>query len=109
MDHVLGVHVDSQNPNINDSLSNSFMNQLVSCSAKKRGQIRRLFLGFGRESVVNTAICYSKFGPCLEIITMLYNKLPNDKFYITTTLVENLNNGFTEKGPIHHFSNNFNK
>ena len=28
MDHVIGVHVDSQNTNINDSLSDSFMNQL---------------------------------------------------------------------------------
>ena len=29
MDHVLGVHGDSQNPKINDSLSDSFMNQPV--------------------------------------------------------------------------------
>ena len=36
MDHVLGVHIDIQNPNINDSLSDSFMNQLVGCFAKKR-------------------------------------------------------------------------
>ena len=68
------------------------MNQLVGCFAKKRGQIRILLIGFGRESVVNTAICYSKFGPCLEIITMFYNKLPDDKFNITTALVEILTN-----------------
>ena len=30
MDHVLGVHIDSQNPKINDSLSDSFMNQIKS-------------------------------------------------------------------------------
>ena len=35
MDHVLGVHVDSQNPNIHYSLSDSFMNQPVGCFAKK--------------------------------------------------------------------------
>ena len=46
------------------------MNQLVGCSAKKKGQIRRLLSGFGREYVVNTAIRYSKFGPCLDSITM---------------------------------------
>ena len=39
MDHVLGVHVDSQNPKINDSLSDSFMNQLVGCFAKKRSNM----------------------------------------------------------------------
>ena len=85
------------------------MNQLVGCFAKKRGQIRILLIGFGRESVVNTAICYRKFGPCLESITMFYNKLPDDKFDITTTLVENLNNEVKEKGFIHHFPNHFNK
>ena len=85
------------------------MNQLVSCFAKKRGQIRILLIGFGRESVVNTAICYSKFVPCLEILTMFYNKLPDDKFDITTTLVEILNNEVKEKGFVHHFPNNFNK
>ena len=77
------------------------MNQLVGCFAKKRGQIRILLIGFGRESVVNTAICYIKFGPCIESITMLYNKLPDDKFEITTTLVENLNNEVKEKECIH--------
>ena len=66
-------------------------------------------IGFGRESVVNTAICYGKFGPCLESITMFYNKLTDDKFDITTTLVENSNNEFIEKGFIHHFPNHFNK
>ena len=85
------------------------MNQLVGCFAKKRGQIRILLIGFCRESVVDTAICYSKFGTCLESITMFYNKLPDDKFDITTTLVENLNNAFKEKGFIHHFPNHFNK
>ena len=35
IDHVLGVNVDIQNRNIHDSLSNSFMNQPVVCSAKK--------------------------------------------------------------------------
>ena len=29
MDHVIGVHVDSKNPNINYSLADSFMNQPV--------------------------------------------------------------------------------
>ena len=85
------------------------MNQLVGCFAKKRGQLRILLIGFGRESVVNTAICYSKFGTCLKSITMFYNKLPDDKFDITTTLVENLNNEVKEKGFIHHFPNHFNK
>ena len=68
------------------------MNQPVGCFAKKRGQILRLLVGFGREPVVNTAIRYSKFGTCLKSITMFYNKLPGDKFDITTTLVENFNN-----------------
>ena len=85
------------------------MNQLVGCFAKKRGQIRILLIGFGRESVVNTTIYYRKFGPCLESITMFYNKLPDDKFDITTTLVEKLNNEVKEKGFIHHFPNHFNK
>ena len=35
MDHVLSVNVDSQNPKIHYSLSDSFMNQPVGCSAKK--------------------------------------------------------------------------
>ena len=90
--HVLGLHVDSQNPNIHDSLSDSFMNQPVCCFAKTKSQICRLFIGFGRESVVNTAIHYRKFGPCLKSITMFYNKLPDDKLEITTTLAKNLNN-----------------
>ena len=64
------------------------MNQLVGCFAKKRSQIRILLIGFGRESVVNTVICYSKFGPCLESIAKFYNKLPDDKFDIITILVE---------------------
>ena len=68
------------------------MNQLVGCFAKKRGQIRRLLSGFGRDYIVNTAIRYRKFGPCLDSITVFYNKLPYDKFDITTTLVEILNN-----------------
>ena len=85
------------------------MNQLVRCFAKQRGQIRILLIGFGGESVVNTAILYSKFGACIESITMFYNKLPDDKFDITTTLVENLNNEVKEKGFIHHFPNHFNK
>ena len=58
------------------------MNQLVGCFAKKRGQIRRLLSGFGREYVVNTAIRYRKFGPILDSITMFYNKIPDNKFYI---------------------------
>ena len=85
------------------------MNLIVDCFAKKRGQIRILLIGFGIESVVNTAICYGKFGSCLERITMFYNKLLDDKFDITTTLVENLNNEVKEKGFIHHFPNHFNK
>ena len=44
MDHVVGVHVDSKNPKINDLLSDSFMNQPVGCF-KKKGQIRRLLIG----------------------------------------------------------------
>ena len=91
MDHVLGVHVESQNPKIHYSLADAFLNHPVGCFAKKRGQIRRLLIDFGRESVVNTAIRYSRFGPCLESITMFYNKPPDDKFDITTTLVEILN------------------
>ena len=75
---------------------------------QKKGQIRRLLIGFVRESVVNTAICYSKFGPRLEIITMFNKKLPDNKFDITTTLVENLNNQVKEKGSIHHLPNYFN-
>ena len=67
------------------------MNQLVGCFAIKRDQICRLFKGFGRESVVNNAICYRRLGPCLQSINMFYNKLPDDKFDITTTLEENLN------------------
>ena len=82
MDLVLGVHVDSKNPNIHDSSSDLFVNNPVGCFAKKRGQIRRLLIGFGRESVVNTSIRYIKFGPCLESITMFYNKLSDDKFDI---------------------------
>ena len=35
MDHELGVYVGSQNPNIHDSLSDSFMNQPVGLFAKK--------------------------------------------------------------------------
>ena len=34
-DHVLGVHVDSQNPNTHDLLADLFMNQPVGCFAKK--------------------------------------------------------------------------
>ena len=49
MDHVLGVHVDSNNPNIHDSLYDSFINQPVGCFAqKKRDQICRLLIGFCR-------------------------------------------------------------
>ena len=59
---------------------------------EKKSQICRLLIVFGRDYVVNTAICYRKFGPCLEIMTMFYNKLSGDKFDITTTLVETLNN-----------------
>ena len=92
MFHVLGVHVDSQNPNIHESLSDSFMNQLVGCFAKKRGQICRLLIGFCRESVVNTVIRCRKFGPCIDSITVFYSKLPDEKIDITTTLVENFNN-----------------
>ena len=33
MVHVLGAHVDSQNPKIHDSLADSFMNQPVGCFA----------------------------------------------------------------------------
>ena len=40
---------------------------------------------------------------------MFYNKLPDDIFDITTTLVENLNNEVKEKGSIHHLPNHFNK
>ena len=85
------------------------MNQLVGCFAKKRGQIRRLLSGFGREYFVNTAIRYSKFRPCLDSLTIFYNKLPDDRFDITTTLVEILNNEVKEKESIHHLPNNFNK
>ena len=85
------------------------MNQLVGCFAKKIGRIRILLNGFVRESVVNTAICYEKFGPCQESITMFYNKLPDDKFDITTTLKKKLNIEVKEKGFIHHFPHHFNK
>ena len=36
MDHILGVHVDGQNPNIHDSLDDSFMNKPVGCFAKNK-------------------------------------------------------------------------
>ena len=75
----------------------------------QKGQIRRLLIGFGRESYVNNAFLYRKFGPCLDGITMLYNKISGDKFDITTTLVKKLNNEVKEKGWIHHFPNHFNK
>ena len=85
------------------------MNQLVGCFEKKRGRIRRLLSGFGREYVVNTAIRYSKFGPFLYSITMLYNKLPDNKFDIATTFVEIFNNEVKEKGSILHLPNHLNK
>ena len=85
------------------------MNQLAVCFAKKRGQIRRLLSGFVREYVVNTAIRYIKFGPCLNSITRLHNKPPDDKFDNTTTLVENFGNEVKEKESIHHFLNHFNR
>ena len=85
------------------------MNQLVGFFAKKRGQIRRLLIGFGRKYVVITAILYRKFGLFLDSITMLYNKLPDDRFDITTTLVNNFNNEVKEKGSIHHLPHHFNK
>ena len=40
---------------------------------------------------------------------MFYKTLPDDKFDITTTLVENLNNEVKEKGSIHHLTNHLNK
>ena len=40
---------------------------------------------------------------------MFYNKLPDDKFDITTTLVEKLKNEVKEKVSIHHLPNRFNK
>ena len=40
---------------------------------------------------------------------MFYNKLPDDKFDITTTLVENLNSEAKEKVSIHQLPNHFNK
>ena len=40
---------------------------------------------------------------------MFYNKLPDDKFDITTTLVEIFNSEVKEKGYIHHLPNIFNK
>ena len=40
---------------------------------------------------------------------MFYKNNPGGKSYITTTLVENLNNEVKEKGSIHHFPNHFNK
>ena len=108
MDHVLGVYVDSQNPKIHESLAN-FLYELDSLRfARKIGQICILLIGFVRESVVNTDICDIKFGPCIESITIFYNKLPDDKFDITTTLVENLDSEVKEKGSIHHFQNYFN-
>ena len=91
MDRVLGVHVDSQKPTIHDSLFYSFMNHPVGCFVKKRGQIHRLLIGFGRESVVNTDIHYSKFGPCLESINMFYNKLSGDTFYLTSLFKFSIN------------------
>ena len=91
MDHLLGVHVDIQNPRIHDSLADLFMNQPVGCFAKKEVESLDCLLVFGREYVVNTAIHSSRFRPCIESITMFYNKLPDDKFDITTTSVENLN------------------
>ena len=42
-------------------------------------------------------------------MTMLYNKPTDDKFDITTKLLENLNNEVKEKGSIHHFLCHFNK
>ena len=42
-------------------------------------------------------------------MTMFYNKLPDDKFDITKTLVENLNSEVKEKVYIHHSHNHFNK
>ena len=85
------------------------MNHPVGWFAEKRGQIRRLLIGFGRDYFVNTAIRYSRCGTCLESITMFYKKIPDDKFDITTTLVEILNNEVKEKGSIQHLPNNFNK
>ena len=109
MDHVLGVNVDIQNPSISDLLADSFMNQPVGWFAKKISQICRLLIGFGIKYVVNTAIRYKKCGPCLKRITRFCSKLPDDKFDITTTLLENLNSEVKEKGSIHHFPNHFNK
>ena len=60
MDNILAAHDDIKNPKIHDSLSDSFTNQPVFCLAKKRGQIRRLLIGFGINYVVNTAIHYRK-------------------------------------------------
>ena len=48
MDHVLGVHVDSQNTNIHDSLSDSFKNQPVGFFAKKKVKSVDFLLLFGR-------------------------------------------------------------
>ena len=76
---------------------------------KRKCQIHRLLIVIGRESVVNTSICYGDFGCSLESITTFYKKLPDDKFDITTTLVQNFNNEVKEKGYIRHFPNNFNK
>ena len=92
MDHVLGVHVDSQNPNINDLLFDSFLNQLVGCFAKKRGQIHILLIFFGRNYVFKYCHLLQQLCTLSRKHNHVLQKLPDDKFDITTTLVENLSN-----------------
>eukprot|EP00957_Ditylum_brightwellii_P037497 2835466-Ditylum_brightwellii.AAC.2 len=53
---VFDVHIDSQNPNMYNSLPDSYMSQPVGCFAKMRVHTRQVLIGYGQDSVANAAL-----------------------------------------------------
>ena len=88
--NVLNIHVDSQNPQDHENLDDDFMNKPVACFGVKKEVQRCTLIGYGQDSVVQSAMRYDKYGPCLRSIISFYNNLPEERKHTTPDLVNRL-------------------
>ena len=86
--HVLNVHVDSQNPRDNITLPNYYMNQPVGCYGSMTGAVCHVVIAYGKDSVVNASLRYNKYAPFLKCIYIFFEKVHEDRREITTSCVQ---------------------
>ena len=107
--HVLNIHIDSQNPDKDENQLHSIMNMPAVCYSVSDSNRRNSFIGYGRESVVNAVLRVNQYGKCIRDIVDFHNTLSYDNKYITPSIIQQYQSNAITDGHSYHFPVHINK